>query len=90
MNAPEAKRISKFLSYVLRHDPSSIGVELSPSGWIEVETLLTAARRHGQRITSVQLLEVVRTSDKQRFALSDDGSQIRAQDVGRVEHRPVL
>ncbi|MBW3598893.1 MAG: RNA 2'-phosphotransferase [Planctomycetes bacterium] len=78
MNAQEAKRISKFLSYVLRHDPGSIGVELSPAGWVPVETLIAAANRHGSPLTVEQLHEVVRTSDKQRFALSEDGLQIRA------------
>ncbi len=78
MNAERTKRISKFLSYVLRHDPQSIQVELTPAGWVSVETLLTAARRHGHAITREQLDEVVRSSDKQRFAFSEDGLQIRA------------
>jgi putative RNA 2'-phosphotransferase len=78
MKAQEAKRISKFLSYVLRHEPESIGVELSPAGWVPVEMLLAAAARHGRRITIDQLNEVVRTSDKQRFAFSEDGRDIRA------------
>jgi putative RNA 2'-phosphotransferase len=78
MTPEQTKQISKFLSYVLRHDPQSIGIALSPAGWIGVEELLAAARKHGRRITRAELDEVVRTSDKQRFALSDDGLQIRA------------
>jgi putative RNA 2'-phosphotransferase len=78
MTPEQAKQISKFLSYVLRHDPQSIGVTLSPAGWIGIDELLAASAKHGRRITRAELEEVVRTSDKQRFAVSDDGSQIRA------------
>lgn len=34
---------SKFLSYVLRHNPAAIGAELDENGWITIETLLAAA-----------------------------------------------
>lgn len=75
MNVQE---VSKFLSYVLRHRPDAIGVELSPAGWVSVDELLAATARHGKPITREQLDEVVHTSDKQRFAFSEDGLQIRA------------
>ena len=35
-------RISKRLSYVLRHAPQSAGLELDEHGWIDVEVLLAA------------------------------------------------
>ncbi len=69
---------SKFLSLVLRHDPSVAGVELDEAGWIDVATLLAAVQRKRPQITRECLLEIVETNDKQRFALSPDGSRIRA------------
>ncbi len=78
MNAEQTKRLSKFLSYVLRHDPGSIGVELSPAGWIAVDALLTASRKHGKPLSREQLEQIVHGNDKQRFAFSEDGLQIRA------------
>lgn len=78
MKPDEAKRVSKFLSYVLRHDPGSIGIALSADGWVAIEELLAGAGRHGTHLTRGQLDEVVQTSDKQRFALSEDGLRIRA------------
>ncbi|MHC4202810.1 MAG: RNA 2'-phosphotransferase [Planctomycetota bacterium] len=69
---------SKFLSYVLRHRPDEIGVELDPAGWARVAELLDACRRHGTEITREELEEVVATSDKQRFSFSPDGERIRA------------
>ena len=73
-----ANQISKFLSYVLRHRPDSIGLELSPEGWVSVEALLTAATKNGQTLSRSQLEDVVFTNDKQRFSFSPDGTQIRA------------
>ncbi len=74
MNSDQ-KSISKFLSYVLRHDPQSIGLRLDPQGWADIDELLIRA---GRPLTQEQILRVVATNDKQRFALSPDGSRIRA------------
>lgn len=73
-----AKRISKFLSLVLRHEPSAAGLTLDVEGWVEVDELIAGASRRGFRFTRAELDEVVETNDKQRFALSLDGKQIRA------------
>lgn len=69
---------SKFLSLVLRHSPATIGITLDSQGWVSVEELLTKARHHGTTISPELLERVVRENDKQRFALSDDGLRIRA------------
>ena len=71
-------RVSKFLSLVLRHDPARIGITLDDAGWTDVDALLAACAAHGVAITRAQLDEVVATSDKKRYALSDDGARIRA------------
>src|SRR3712207_2426466 len=72
------KKTSKFLSLVLRHEPERVGVTLDDAGWVAVDDLLDGCRRNGHPITRAALEEIVRTSDKQRFALSEDGSRIRA------------
>jgi len=69
---------SKFLSLVLRHKPDVIGMQLDPDGWLEINELIENANRHGNDISLELLHEVVATNDKQRFALSDDGLRIRA------------
>ncbi len=71
----EAKRLSKFLSLVLRHDPGKIGLALDAGGWAEVDEIVAKA---GFPVTPDEIAEVVRTSDKQRFSLSEDGTRIRA------------
>ncbi|MEM6782420.1 MAG: RNA 2'-phosphotransferase [Bacteroidota bacterium] len=73
-----AKQTSKFLSLVLRHDPDRIGIALEAGGWTDTEALLDAANRHGVALHRTLLEHVVATNAKQRFALSDGGARIRA------------
>jgi putative RNA 2'-phosphotransferase len=71
-------KISKKLSLVLRHRPHEYGVHLDPAGWVDVGVLLEALERRGFPVTPDELEEVVRTSDKQRFAIDKGGRRIRA------------
>jgi putative RNA 2'-phosphotransferase len=69
-------KTSKRMSYVLRHRPDSIGITLSPDGWVGVDELLRALAHHGTRITRDELETVVAANDKQRFII--EGDRIRA------------
>src|SRR5437879_3473937 len=73
-----SERISKFLSYVLRHRPDEIGLTLDPNGWALVSDLIDRSKVASIQLTEALLQEIVRSSDKQRFAFSDDGMKIRA------------
>jgi putative RNA 2'-phosphotransferase len=77
--------LSKFLSLVLRHKPEEIGVSLDEQGWVGVDILLQKASEHGTPITPEQLQQIVDTNDKKRFAFSQDGMKIRAQQGHSVE-----
>lgn len=72
------KHISKFLSLVLRHAPDTIGMVLDAQGWVDVDELLERSAAHGNPFTRAELDMVVSTSDKQRFAFSEDRRRIRA------------
>jgi putative RNA 2'-phosphotransferase len=76
---------SKFLSLILRHQPETIGIELDENGWVDVDELLDKAGKHGKSISRELLERVVRENDKQRFALSDDMSRIRANQGHSVQ-----
>ena len=76
---------SKFLSYVLRHAPESIGVAMDGEGWVSVDELIEKARAAGKPIDLPTLREIVETSDKKRFTLSEDGAHIRAAQGHSVE-----
>ncbi len=71
-------RISRFLSLVLRHDPGRIGLELDREGWASVADLGERSRLAGLNLTVELVREVVATSDKRRFSLSEDALSIRA------------
>jgi putative RNA 2'-phosphotransferase len=75
---PQQVQLSKFLSYVLRHRPDSVGLSLDEAGWVSVDELLEAARCHGQPFSRAALDEVVATNDKKRFCFSPDRLRIRA------------
>ncbi len=71
-------RLSKFLSYVLRHHPESIGLELDEGGWVRVDVLLAAAQQSGKTLDEGLLQQVVQQGGKRRFSFSEDGLRIRA------------
>ncbi|MCM2131786.1 RNA 2'-phosphotransferase [Larsenimonas rhizosphaerae] len=78
MNAKTLNEVSRFLSYVLRHEPQSIGLQLDSEGWADVESLIAGAAKDG-RVLDIGLIQaVVSSSDKKRFSISDDGQHIRA------------
>lgn len=74
----EHVKISRYLSYILRHKPESIGIELQKDGWIDIDILIEASNKNGHNMTREDLCDVVRTNDKQRFKISEDGLRIRA------------
>lgn len=78
MNAKRITTVSKYLSKYLRHAPEEIGISLEPGGWVEVHSLLAATAKQGFAITSEELQEVVRTSDKKRFSFDESGMKVRA------------
>lgn len=84
----ELVRLSKEVSRVLRHRPEAAGVVLDRHGWVSVDALLAGLSARGVEMSRANLDEIVRTSDKQRFAVSDDGRSIRANQghsVGGVD-----
>ncbi|MEU1849257.1 RNA 2'-phosphotransferase [Streptomyces sp. NPDC019990] len=83
MDETRAVKVSKYLSKHLRHQPERIGLTLDEAGWVEIDTLLTAAASHGFRISREELDHVVAANDKRRFAV--EGSRIRANQGHSVE-----
>ncbi len=73
----QLEKTSKFLSFVLRHKPEAVGLELDPNGWADLVELMDKASSEISLDRNL-IRQVVASSDKQRFALSDDGRRIRA------------
>ena len=79
MTDKEKRTTSKFMSLVLRHNPSAAGITLDKNGWADVNLLIAGMNK--SRRTSVtfdDIKEVAATNDKQRFAFNDDFTKIRA------------
>lgn len=80
-----SKHISKFLSYILRHDPDKVGIRLDSNGWTDISVLISQCKIHGYEFSEEELFEIVRTNDKQRFALNENKTEIRANQGHSVE-----
>lgn len=78
MTPKELIKASKLLSLVLRHKPDHIGIKLDSNGWTDVRLLLKQLKAHGHHITKDNLIQIVDTNDKKRFALNDNQTEIRA------------
>ncbi len=71
------KRVSKFLSLILRHQPEVIGITLDQHGWAEVGDLLKGI--NSQYPIDLTILEEIVASDpKNRYSFNDDHTKIRA------------
>ncbi|WP_395374719.1 RNA 2'-phosphotransferase [Marinicella sp. W31] len=73
----ELSKISKFLSFILRHRPDDIGLKLDNKGWVFISELIKKAKPE-VLLTKSLIQKIVVESDKQRFKISEDGLKIRA------------
>ncbi len=71
-------KASKFISLLLRHKPETIGLELDECGWASIDELVELSGKNGQRLDRSLIEQVVETSDKQRFSVSECGGFVRA------------
>lgn len=80
MTISQRKKISKFLSYVLRHKPDAIGLTLDEHGWANIDELINKTNTSGEisNLDQTLIQEIVDTSDKKRFIISADRQSIRA------------
>ena len=73
------KELSKYLSYILRHKPEEIGLELDSEGWGNIAELIKKSQPVNHAPLSWAAIQAaVKNSDKKRFQISDDGLKIRA------------
>lgn len=78
MSIKQLNETSKFLSYVLRHEPQAIDLQLDSEGWADIDSLIAGAAKDGRTLDIALIQAVVSSSDKKRFTISDDGQRIRA------------
>lgn len=68
--------IGKYLSYILRHHPEELNLEMDNQGWVHIPDLIyNSNRKTTYNLTYELLFEVVERDKKQRFAIKEiDGS----------------
>ena len=73
----KSNSLGKFISYILRHHPETVGIEVDEHGWADTEDLINGIAK--TRNFNMQMLEeIVRTDSKQRYSFNEDKTLIRA------------
>ena len=72
------KKLSKFLSMLLRHKPETLNLKIDDNGWTDVNILITKINAQGHNINQSDIDQVVINSDKKRFSFNSDKTKIKA------------
>ena len=72
------KKLSKFLSFVLRHKPETLDLKIDKKGWVDLDELLEKMAAAGKAASREEIEMVVNTNDKQRFMIDAKTNKIRA------------
>ncbi|KIC18501.1 RNA 2'-phosphotransferase [Leisingera sp. ANG-Vp] len=75
MTDDSLKQTSKFLSYLLRHNPAALQLDMDASGWVAIAQITARSK---PPVTRAEIEEAVRRNNKQRFSISACGTFIRA------------
>jgi putative RNA 2'-phosphotransferase len=81
----ENKKLSKLLSYVLRHHPEMVNIRLDKNGWTSVKELLYQLKERGYECSKEVLEHVVNNNTKNRFGFNKDRTLIRANQGHSIE-----
>jgi len=69
LSIDELERLSRFLSYILRHEPRKFGLSPDGDGYVSIDGLLDQIRKKDRWrwVTKQHIIEVVERSEKKRF-----------------------
>ena len=72
--------VGRFLAFILRHKPESVGITLDEHGWADIDSLIEGMNATGTvSVNRDIILDEVARDSKGRYALSPDGLRIRAR-----------
>ena len=75
----KSTKISIYLSFLLRHHPEEIGLEMDRHGWVNVREMIEGINRSGKYVISMEELEeIVRTDKKGRYRFNKEHTSIKA------------
>ena len=71
--------VSKCMSLLLRHQPQKAHLDMDENGWVDMNQLVRNMNRYCRtNVSREDILQIVKTDAKTRYALSVDASKIRA------------
>lgn len=71
-------KLSKYLSYILRHQPQSGNIVLDSEGWASIENVIHGYKAGKMAISKKAILLVVEHNPKKRFEVNETQTHIRA------------
>ena len=71
------KKISKFISLLLRHHPEALNLEMDEHGWVSVNDLIRGLNEK-YPFTMNDLNRIVENDSKKRYSFNEDRTKIRA------------
>ena len=73
------RKVSIYMSYLLRHRPEDANLHMDRHGWVPVKELIAGINGSGKyAIDREQIEAIVAADEKGRFRLSEDGARIKA------------
>lgn len=74
-------KLSRYLSYLLRHKPETLNLYVDKNGYVNVDELIqrvNSVEKYKNQLTKEILEEIVKNDDKQRYSYNEDKTKIRA------------
>jgi len=72
-------KLSIYISFLLRHNPQAVGLEMDRHGWVSTEALIAGINTERKYRISMELLEQIVAEDaKGRYRFNEDKSRIKA------------
>lgn len=73
------KDVSVYISYLLRHKPEDIGLEMDHHGWVSTDALIDGINKKGMYMLDLPALEeIVAQDSKGRYRFNPDHTKIKA------------
>lgn len=67
-----SERLSRFLSFLLRHRPADYPLRFDPQGFVGWGELVKIMQHRFPEVEEKEILQIIEDSDKKRFELKDD------------------
>lgn len=79
MNNSKIIKLERYMSYLLRHHPEDLNLNMDNCGWVKLDELITKlneSKKYSENITKDTIFEIVKTSNKKRFDTEEYNNNI--------------